>query len=50
MTENEQKVWAYLASNPGAENLSVRKLGEAVDVNKTTAAAVLAKFKQAKGE
>jgi len=50
MTENEQKVWAYLEGNPEAINLSVRKLGEAVDVNKTTAAAILAKYKQAKGE
>ncbi len=50
MTENEQKVWAYLEGNPQAVNLSVRKLGEAVDVNKSTAATVLAKFKQAKGE
>lgn len=49
MTDNEQRVWDYLVANPDAIALSVRKLGDAVGVSKTTAAAILAKFKQAKG-
>lgn len=50
LTANEQRVWKYLENNPSAINLSVRKLGEATETNKTTAASVLARYKKLKGE
>ena len=50
MNEAELRVWKYLEANPAAIDLPVRKLGEATDTNKTTAAAILARFKQAKSE
>jgi len=48
-TDAEARVWNYLEANPDAIELSVRKLANATDINKTTAASVLAKYKASKG-
>lgn len=44
-TEGERRVWDYLTQNPDAITMSVRKLGEATDTSKTTAADILRRFK-----
>ncbi len=49
LNEAELRVWQYLDAHPEAIALSVRKLGEATDTNKPTAAAILARYKPSNG-
>lgn len=49
LNEVELRIWKYLEANPAATKLSVRKLGEATDTSKTTAADILRRYKQSNG-